>query len=473
MNHDPNQTISRSDAGDADPDGDRDVPRLIVGLECRRPGVAGLRISLAPLDELMVGRGPDRETVRTGRRVALTLGDHELSRQHVLLRRRAGGWDLSDLGSKNGTIVNGEPTTSATLADGDVIEVGSTLLMFREDGGPDLGDRDLAAAAEVPLALRTLSFDLERRATDLARIAGSTVPVLVCGETGTGKELVARAVHDLSGRGGAFVAINCGALPRTLIESELFGYRRGAFSGAKDDRDGLVRRAHGGTLFLDEIAELPEDSQVALLRVLQEGEVRPVGAAEVISVDVRVVAATHQDLPARSAEGRFRKDLYARLAGFVIALPPLRDRAEDIGSMIAAILPRLGDLGGKVRFHRQAARALLAYSYPLNVRELEQALHAAAVLAEGQEIRLEHLPEAIRGHVARAAPALRPEDRVLRERLIEILRETRGNVTAAARAMDKAPIQIRRWCRRLDGRVASRRQVRIQGRCGYHLEPMQ
>jgi transcriptional regulator with PAS, ATPase and Fis domain len=293
-----------------------------------------------------------------------------------------------------------------------------------------------------------VSIELERRCGNLARIAASTVPVLVRGETGTGKELVARAVHERSGRRGAFVAINCGALPRSLVESELFGYKRGAFSGAKDDRDGLVRRADHGTLFLDEIAELPEESQVALLRVLQEGEVRPIGAGEVVPVDVRVVAATHQDLAHRIADGRFRQDLYARLAGFEVALVPLRDRREDIGSLVAALLPRITEDASGVTVHRQAARALLGYGYPLNVRELEQALRAAVVLAGGGEIRIEHLPEAMRGVTAPAATVLRPEDRALRERLIEVLREARGNVAAAGRQMNKAPIQIRRWCRR-------------------------
>ncbi len=446
------QTVSRSDAGDGDGDGDGDGPRLVVALECRRPTTPGMRISLAAVDELVIGRGGQRAAVRAGRLVELTLGDHELSRRHARLRRIGGGWEVADLESKNGTIVNGEAAAHALLADGDVIEVGATLLVFRDGGGrgagDDPGDRDLATPTATPLVFRTLALELERRIAGLTKIAASAVPVLVCGETGTGKELIARAVHELSGRLGGFVAINCGALPRTLVESELFGYKRGAFSGAKEDRDGLVRRAHGGTLFLDEIAELPEESQVALLRVLQEGEVRPIGAGEVVPVDVRVVAATHQDIGVRIAEGRFRQDLYARLNGFCIALPPLRDRLEDIGSMIAAILPRLADGGAQVSLHRQAARALLGYGYPLNVRELEQALRAAAVLADGREIRLEHLPEAIRGHVAASAAPLRPEDRALRERLIEILRDTRGNVTAAGRAMDKAPMQIRRWCRR-------------------------
>jgi DNA-binding NtrC family response regulator len=283
--------------------------------------------------------------------------------------------------------------------------------------------------------------------------------VLVRGETGTGKELMARAIHDASGRRGPFVAVNCGALPRDLVESELFGHRRGAFSGATEDREGLVRRAHQGTLFLDEIAELPPDSQVALLRVLQDGEVRPVGASEHVQVDVRIVAATHQDLSRRIADGRFRADLYGRIAGFEVSVPPLRERREDLGLVIAAVLARLckerddrddGDgREAQVGLHKAAARALLQYPWPLNVRELEQSLRSALALCDGPEICLAHLPEAIRSYKAPAALVLDGEDRALRERVIDLLYETDGNIAAVARALDRAPNQIRRWCRRL------------------------
>lgn len=289
------------------------------------------------------------------------------------------------------------------------------------------------------------------RAIELARTAArNTLPVVVSGETGTGKEMFARSIHAASSRASErLVVMNCGAVPATLIEAELFGYEAGAFTGARPGGSpGRFEDADHGTLFLDEIAELPEESQVALLRVLQEGEVRPIGAGEVVPVDVRVVAATHQDLAHRIADGRFRQDLYARLAGFEVALVPLRDRREDIGSLVAALLPRITEDASGVTVHRQAARALLGYGYPLNVRELEQALRAAVVLAGGGEIRIEHLPEAMRGVTAPAATVLRPEDRALRERLIEVLREARGNVAAAGRQMNKAPIQIRRWCRR-------------------------
>jgi len=448
------RTVSRSEDCNRVHGGDVEQPRLIVAFDCERPTVPGLRVSLAQTDEVLLGRGSERAWKRVRRGVALAIADGEMSRQHARLSRTSGGWELSDLGSKNGTIVNGAATSRLVLADGDVIEVGGTVLIFREDSDQagEIGDRDLAAEPDTPAAFRSLALGLERRAAALAKIAPTPVPVLVRGETGTGKELVARAIHDRSGRRGAFVAINCGALPRTLVESELFGYRRGAFSGARDDRDGLIRRADGGTLFLDEIAELPEESQVALLRVLQEGEVRPIGAGDAVTVDVRIVAATHQDLPIRIADGRFREDLYARLAGFEVTIPPLRERREDLGTLIAALLPRLAGIiadPARITFHRQAARALLAYPFPLNVRELEQTLRTAAVLADGQQIRLEHLPEGIRTYTQAAnAGVPRTEDRALRERLVEALRDSGGNVTAAGRALGKAPIQIRRWCRR-------------------------
>jgi transcriptional regulator of acetoin/glycerol metabolism len=441
-----------------------EVPRLLVAFSFQQPFVPGLRVCMASAQEMVVGRGATRSISRDGRCIRLTIDDHGMSRRHLRLRRLITGWELEDLGSKNGTIVNGERCERAILDDGDVIEVGATMLLFREEG---LGardafhqchDRDLASETRsgAPTVFRTLALGLEQRHSDLVRIARASIPVLLRGETGTGKELIARAVHDESGRSGAFVAINCGALPRNLIESELFGHRRGSFSDARQDRDGLVRRAHGGTLFLDEIAELPPESQVALLRVLQDGEVRPVGAIEALTVDVRVVAATHQDMAKRIAMGRFREDLYARLAGFELELPPLRDRREDIGALIAAILLKLGDEVRQVTFHREAARALFGYPYPLNIRGLEQALRSAVVLAEGRQIRLEHLPETMRDH-GPPSGARRPEDSLLRERLHEILFETRGNVTAAARTLNKAPTQIRRWCRRLSIDLASYR----------------
>ena len=396
--------------------------------------------------------------MRQGRAAAITVPDYEISRKHLSVRRQLAGWEVSDLASKNGIAVNGEPVRTATLNDGDLIEAGGTLLMFREDeSAGEVADRDLAAEPDTAMAFRTVSLEFEHRVGQLTRIAKAGVPVLIRGETGTGKELVARAVHEASGRRGPFVPVNCGALPRALVESELFGHRRGAFSGANEERDGLVRRANKGTLFLDEIAELPEESQVALLRVLQEGEVRPVGASDSVQVDVRVIAASHQDLTRRIADGRFRQDLYGRISGFEFTMPALRDRREDLGTLIAAILPRICAYPERLTLHRDAASALLRYPWPQNIRELEQALRSAVALCEDGKLRLAHLPVAIASYRA-AGSGLSAGDAALRARLVELLEDASGNVAAVARAMDRAPVQIRRWCRRLQIDLATFRR---------------
>jgi transcriptional regulator with AAA-type ATPase domain len=451
-----NNTITRRRDDELLDSGHAGLPRLIAAFECKRPRCPGLRLCLTQVDEVLLGRGVDRAWSRTGQQLRLTLPDEEVSRQHVSLARQGDSWILHDLGSKNGTHLNGAPATRRSLADGDIIEIGTSLLVYRDrpEAVPDAGDRDLSVEQAVPEVFRTLSLQLERRVFELALIAPTSVPVVVVGETGTGKELVAQAIHVLSGRPGPFVPVNCGALPAALIESELFGHRRGAFSGARGDHVGLARKADGGTLFLDEVAELPEESQVALLRLLQEGEVRPVGSSEFIRVNVRVVAATHQELPTRIADGRFRRDLYGRLAGYEMRMPPLRERPEDIGSLIAALLGRFGTAGDELSVHPDAARALFTHSYPMNVRELEQALAAALALASGRQIGLRHLPQAIRRAAPSAPVRLPPEDALLRVELVELLRQSKGNVTATARALNRAPVQVRRWCRRLGIDVA-------------------
>ena len=301
------QTASRTGSAAADSGLDEGLARLTVTCERSRPSALGLRIDLRELDEITVGRGSERVLTRSGRTARLSVADDEMSRTHFAVRRDAAGWEVVDLGSKNGIFVNGDRARIVTLTDGDLVDAGSTVVMFREAGdATDANtDRDLSAETDTPVAFRTLSPELEHRIKRLIRVAPTDVSVLVCGETGTGKELVARAIHEASKRRGAFVAINCGAIPRNLIESQLFGHKRGAFSGATEEREGLVRRANHGTLFLDEIAELPEESQVALLRVLQEGEVCPLGATDPIKVDLR--AATHQHIPARIGRSSGRR----------------------------------------------------------------------------------------------------------------------------------------------------------------------
>jgi transcriptional regulator with GAF, ATPase, and Fis domain len=291
----------------------------------------------------------------------------------------------------------------------------------------------------------------------LEPIARSSVPVVVRGESGTGKELIARAIHQVSGRPGPMLAVNCGAISEKLVESELFGYRKGAFTGAEEDRPGLFRSAERGTLLLDEIADLPEQTQAALLRVLQEQEVVPVGATRPIKVDVRIIAATQTDLKKMVADGHFRADLLARLAGLTIELPPLRERREDLGLLIATLLRRVSPHGaGEVVFTAPAARALFAYGWPLNIRELEQALRAAVVLARAGSIELEHLPEDVRqarfrapGNPSEVGVSVLPEEhRRRRDELVDLLRQHEGNVSAVARAIGKTRAQVHRWIRR-------------------------
>ena len=369
-----------------------------------------------------------------------------MSSAHAQLVMREGRWRALDAGSKNGTFVDGAPCSDTSLKDEAVIECGRTVFHFRRHA-PGAGGDEREADPDDPL--ETFCPQLRGELDRLSRLAGSNVTVLLLGDTGTGKEVAARAVHALSARPGQFVGVNCGALPPALVESELFGHVRGAFSGADADRDGLVQAADGGTLFLDEIAELAPAAQVALLRALQEREVRRVGSSAAAAVDVRVIAATLRDLPAELDSGAFREDLYARIAGVVVRLPPLRRRREDLGIIIAGLLRRAG-ADASVRVDRLAAQALFAHPWPRNIRELDSALRTALALCGDSVIALEHLPADVRA--VPAAPAssappqeLGPEDRALRARLVDLLTEHRGNVAAVARAVGKAPMQVYRW----------------------------
>jgi len=232
---------------------------------------------------------------------------------------------------------------------------------------------------------------------DLRRYAPTALPALVLGETGTGKELVARELHRASGRRGKFVAVSCPNLPAHLVESELFGHRRGAYTGAVDHRTGAFEEADGGTLFLDEIGEMPVDVQAKVLRVLQEGVIRRLGENREVRVDVRVVAATWRDLPVLVAEGRFREDLYNRLAYCEVRLPPLRERGHDVVLLARAIMVRAREKHGLPRraLAGDAAVVLQAYGWPGNVRELERTLYRALATGTGRALRAEDLRRAL------------------------------------------------------------------------------
>src|SRR5262249_18263485 len=277
----------------------------------------------------------------------------------------------------------------------------------------------------------------------IRRLSQSSASVLITGESGTGKELAARAIHYNSPRKGReFMAINCAAIPDTLLESELFGYKRGAFTDAHRDHDGLFMKTQGGTLFLDEIAELSPALQAKLLRVLQEKEIRPLGATKNERVDVRVIAATNRDLEARMREGLFREDLYYRLNVIHILLPPLRERAEDVLPLAEHFLAQSAQRAGKRLggFSEQAVKALLQHGWPGNVRELENVIERAVALAEGERIGLNDLPQHVRerkatdvlaGAVARGLTLAELE----REYITRVLSAEGGNKTRAAQRL--------------------------------------
>lgn len=276
----------------------------------------------------------------------------------------------------------------------------------------------------------------------VTKVAPSPLPVLVTGETGTGKELVARGIHDASGR-SPFLAVNCAALPDHLLESELFGHERGAFTGADRAKPGLFEAADGGTLFLDEVAELPVPLQPKLLRALEEGEIRRVGATRPIHVEVRVVAATNRDLEEEISAGRFREDLFWRLNGLALHVPPLRERPADIPELIDHFLAHFAATGdGNKRAFSQEARSLLtAYPWPGNVRELRNAVERAATLSETDLMGVDALPERIRhggmlrAPIAEAAARQLSMAEVERAYIMEILRITGGNKSRAAEVL--------------------------------------
>ena len=272
----------------------------------------------------------------------------------------------------------------------------------------------------------------------IQRVARTDATVLCEGESGTGKELVARAVHTHSPRHAApFVAINCGAIPETLLESELFGHEKGSFTGAHAQRKGKIESANGGTLFLDEITEMSLPLQVKLLRFLQEREIERVGGRDVIPIDVRVVAASNQSLEEALRSGRFREDLYYRLSVVTIHLPPLRDRGEDVVLLANAFLRRNSQtLKRKARFSPEALEAIVKYPWPGNIRELENKVHRAVIMASGRVISpadLDLNPSA----TVDALPTLREaRDQSERRLLVNALVRSRGNISRAARTLD-------------------------------------
>jgi PAS domain S-box-containing protein len=372
------------------------------------------------------------------------------------------------------TIGSGQPVVNKIVyivtAAGNRIPISVSTAVLRDAEGRIVGGvetfRDLTQVEELRKALhsRYTIGDIVGRGPAMRAVlemlpvvAAHDTTVLIEGASGTGKELVAHAIHDLSPRRRKrFVAVNCGALPETLFESELFGYRAGAFTDARHDKPGRFALAEGGTLFLDEIGDVPLSMQAKLLRVLQEREFEPLGTVEPVKANVRILTATNRDLAALANEGRFREDLFYRINVFRIALPPLRDRREDLPLLVERLVAKIARLRGKdlAGVSDQALRLLLAYDYPGNVRELENIIEHGAVLCRGAIIQAHDLPSHVRlRHLGGTAPGEdgSPFDaqtagvrlRDMETALIEsALRRHDGNRAAAARALGIDPSTV-------------------------------
>jgi transcriptional regulator with PAS, ATPase and Fis domain len=290
----------------------------------------------------------------------------------------------------------------------------------------------------------------------LPEVAQTPATVLVTGESGTGKELVARSLHEMSGRKSrSFVAINCSALPDNLLESELFGYKAGAFTDAKKDKPGTFMRANGSTIFLDEIGDISPAMQVKLLRVLQEKTFEPLGATEQVKVDVRIIAATNRDLSAMVKKGVFREDLFYRINVLVIKLPPLRDRRCDIPLLCDHFIERFNTRYNKQikSISQEAANALLSHDFPGNIRELENTIEHAFVFCKEAEIALSHLPQQFRGGAAAAGlqsiSHVKDFDELEKLYLQSVLAETGGSKIKAAQKLGVHKATLFRKCKRL------------------------
>ncbi|HVX96486.1 MAG TPA: sigma 54-interacting transcriptional regulator [Polyangia bacterium] len=342
-------------------------------------------------DTLQIGR---RALAGADPRAVLTVTDATVSGSHARISRVPLGeteFVIEDLGSTNGTFVGGRRIDGPTrLVPGSIIFLGSHVLIFRTVTPVELvalREDEARPLAPVP----TMSPALALTATKLRLLARSNAEILLVGETGAGKEVFASAIHAASGRAGKLVPVNCAAIPKELVESELFGYEKGAHSTAQARKTGLVEAANGGTLFLDEIGDMPIELQSKLLRFLQDKRFSPLGSTRIIEADVRVVAATSRT--ALDKGGHVQEALLGRLGAQPIALPPLRDRIEDIGRLTAHFLQLAGDERG---FEPEAFHALLLHVWPLNVRELSKVVNEASVLSRGAAaIGLEHLPDAV------------------------------------------------------------------------------
>ncbi len=359
----------------------------------------------------------------TGSDAGLRLADRTVSCRHCELRADDQGVVVVDLGSKNGLFVGGARVPQARLeATNASFVIGrSTVTLSPALGAP------VKAASALPGIVGS-SEPMRRIAEEVRRHAGTRAPILIQGESGTGKDLVARAIHILGRPTGPYVPLNVGAIAESLADSELFGHRRGAFTGAVAHRQGAFEQAHHGTLFLDEVAELSAGVQVRLLRVVEDGSVRPLGAQTSTNVDVRIVSASWAALTERVEDGRFRGDLYHRLSTVTLRLPPLRERRSDIPALASMLLARLAPELGHKQLSSDALAVLVAHPWPGNVRELSGVLYRAAALASGAQIQAQHLALSVREVGPRRVRDIGRFDPQA------LLASHAGNVSAAARA---------------------------------------
>jgi two-component system, NtrC family, response regulator AtoC len=387
---------------------------------------------------------PEGEAVIIGRgeEATVRVDEAKVSRRHARIVRTEAGLSLEDLGSRNGTKVGSLVVRGAVraLQSGDVLQVGSVeVVVAGASAGPAPASPSETAFDDGTVVADEAMVEVLRLARRFARTAA---PILLVGETGVGKEVFAERIHRWSPRAhGPLLRLNCAALPGTLLESELFGHEKGAFTGAERRKTGWLEAAHGGTLLLDETGDMPLATQVKLLRVLETGRLCRVGGVEEIAVDVRILCATHKDLGAEIAAGRFREDLFYRLNTFTLVIPPLRQRPTEVALLVELFAREsAARLAGPVpRIDPDALLALQRYAWPGNVRELRNAVEHACVMADGGTIGLEHFPAAVRGG-GREAEARRAGgggvrgelEELERARIVEALAQHQQNQTRAA-----------------------------------------
>ena len=399
-------------------------------------------VRLDEVERLVLGRSDAETAPRPAGTHRCEADDPWMSAQHAELLRTPEGWRLSDLGSSNGTLIWGQRCSTGLLSTGDVFETGSTFWMFRAE----VVAEPVETAPSGTDELTTISPRVATLHRRLAKVAQSRVPLVIRGPTGCGKEVLARAAHRFSGRSGRLITLDLGIIPPQLLAQELYGVEPGV--PGERPRAGRLRAAHGGTVILDQLADMSPEVQVALLRVIQDGEVTPVGADRPVKVDLRFVCTTHEDVEALVAQHRFRPDLWARLRGFVIEVPPLAARLEDMGLFVGRFLERLGL--SHLRFSPAAYRALLTYRWPHDVRELARQVESAAALSDGKRIELTDLSTELQEQPPpRTANERSSEDTRERE-LLRLLAAHRGNVSAVARSMGYSRMQVHRWMKQMD-----------------------